>query len=143
MSLTGKPEPKKVPNSEKTHIEESAAGVTITGAKFNTPEPDQSDWSKVFERFGLSPDHFEIVGDSVRMSSWDQSSSYKGDRDHVQMYSFRAVFRRKALVGDRDISRIIEKVQSIDFTPARSDRPEAFIHAVGDLQLGKMEGDGT
>ena len=143
MSLTGKPEPKKVPNSEKTHIEESAAGVTITGAKFNTPEPDQSDWSKVFERFGLSPDHFEIVGDSVRMSSWDQSSSYKGDRDHVQMYSFRAVFRRKALVGDRDISRIIEKVQSIDFTPARSDRPEAFIHAVGDLQLGKMDGDGT
>lgn len=143
MSLTGKPEPKKVPNSEKTHIEESAAGVTITGAKFNTPEPDQSDWSKVFERFGLSADHFEIVGDSVRMSSWDQSSSYKGERDHVQMYSFRAVFRRKALVGDRDISRIIEKVQSIDFTPARSDRPEAFIHAVGDLQLGKMDGDGT
>ena len=143
MSLTGKPEPKKVPNSEKVHIEESADGVTITGAKFNTPEPDQSDWSKVFERFGLSPDHFEIVGDSVRMSSWDQSSSYKGDRDHVQMYSFRAVFRRKALVGDRDISRIIEKVQSIDFTPARSDRPEAFIHAVGDLQLGKMDGDGT
>ena len=143
MSLTSKPEPKKVPNSEKTHIEESAAGVTITGAKFNTPEPDQSDWSKVFERFGLSSDHFEIVGDSVRMSSWDQSSSYKGDRDHVQMYSFRAVFRRKALVGDRDISRIIEKVQSIDFTPARSGRPEAFIHAVGDLQLGKMDGDGT
>ena len=30
--------PKNVPNSEKTHIEESAEGVTITGAKFNTPE---------------------------------------------------------------------------------------------------------
>lgn len=143
MTLTSKPEPKKVPNSEKTHIEESAAGVTITGAKFSTPEPNQSDWSKVFERFGLSADHFEIVGDSVRMSSWDQSSSYKGKRDHVQMYSFRAVFRRKALVGDRDISRIIERVQGMDFIPAQSDRQEAFIHAVGDLQLGKMDGDGT
>ena len=52
MSLTGKPEPKKVPNAEKTHIEESADGVTITGAKFNTNEPTQSDWSKVFEQIG-------------------------------------------------------------------------------------------
>ena len=143
MSLTNKPEPKKVPNSEKVHIEESADGVTITGAKFNTNEPTQSDWSKVFERFRLDPDRFELVGDSVRMSSWDQSSRQGGDRDLVQLYSFRATFKRKALAGDRDLSKIIAKVEQMDFTPQHSGRPEAFIHAVGDLQLGKMDGDGT
>ena len=74
--------PKNVPNSETTHIEESAEGVTITGAKFNTPEPGKEDWAHVFERFGLSADHFELVGDSVRMSSWDSSKRTEdGDRD--------------------------------------------------------------
>lgn len=138
------PEPKPVPNSQKTHVTETADGVEIVNARFNTPEPDQTDWSRVFERFGLSPDAFELVGDSVRMSSWDQSRRVDdGDRDLVQLYSFRATFKRKALVGDRDITAILARVEGVDFTPAKSDRPEAFIHAVGDLQLGKMDGDGT
>lgn len=144
MALKGKPEPKKVPNSEKTHIEESAEGVTITGAKFSTAEPGHEDWAHVFERFGLSADHFELVGDSVRMSSWDSSKrTDDGDRDIVQLYSFRATFKRKAFTDDRDISSIIAKVEAMDFTTPTPERPEAFIHAVGDLQLGKVDGDGT
>lgn len=136
--------PKNVPNSEKTHIEESAEGVTITGAKFNTPEPGKEDWAHVFERFGLSADHFELVGDSVRMSSWDSSKRTEdGDRDIVQLYSFRATFKRKAFTDDRDISAIIAKIEATDFTTPTPERPEAFIHAVGDLQLGKVDGDGT
>ena len=136
--------PKNIPNSEKTHIEESAEGVTITGAKFNTPEPGREDWAHVFERFGLSADHFELVGDSVRMSSWDSSKrTDDGDRDIVRLYSFRATFKRKAFTDDRDISAIIAKVEATDFTTPTPERPEAFIHAVGDLQLGKVDGDGT
>ena len=148
MSLTGKPEPKKVPNAEKTHIEESADGVTITGAKFNTNEPTQSDWSKVFERFNLDPEKFELVGDSVRMSSWDQSSRQGGDRDLVQLYSFRANFRRRAArpISGAEVEERRERLRSFTL-PARPPRSGgedvAAVINLADIQGGKSEGGGV
>ena len=60
-----------------------------------TTEP-LTDWSHIFARFGLDAEVFEIVGDTVRMSQWQQSArTADGDRDVVNLYSYRAQFRRR------------------------------------------------
>ena len=60
-----------------------------------TSEPI-NDWSRVFRQFGLDPEVFEIVKDTVRMSQWQQSKALEnGDRDVITLYSTRAQFRRK------------------------------------------------
>ncbi|MHB9005279.1 MAG: hypothetical protein ACYC6C_14740, partial [Coriobacteriia bacterium] len=59
-----------------------------------TAEPI-TDWSAVFRRFNLDPDAFSVVGDTVRMTSWEQSKrTENGDRDVVRLYSYRASFTR-------------------------------------------------
>lgn len=53
------------------------------------------DWSRVFDMFGLDPAEFEIIDDTVRMSTWQQSKRTEtGDRDVAQLYSYSARFRR-------------------------------------------------
>jgi hypothetical protein len=60
-----------------------------------TTEP-LTDWTHIFARFGLDSELFEIVGDTVRMSQWQQSArTADGDRDIVNLYSYRARFRRR------------------------------------------------
>lgn len=53
------------------------------------------DWSRVFDLFGLDPNEFEVIDDTVRMSTWQQSKRTEtGDRDVAQLYSYSARFRR-------------------------------------------------
>ena len=43
MSLTSKPEPKKVPKSEQTHFTETDDGITFDNARFKTATPKAKD----------------------------------------------------------------------------------------------------
>lgn len=53
------------------------------------------DWDGVLRHFGLNPDEFEIVDDTVRMGSWQQSKGLEdGTRDTITLYSYRARFAR-------------------------------------------------
>lgn len=68
-------------------------GATINNVVVESPILD--DWSPVFRLFNLDPDAFEVVDDTVRMSTWQQSARTKeGDRDAIQLYSYSARFRR-------------------------------------------------
>jgi hypothetical protein len=59
-----------------------------------TTEPI-TDWTQIFERFQLDPNVFTIAGDTVRMSTWEQSKRLdNGERDVVRLYSYRASFVR-------------------------------------------------
>jgi hypothetical protein len=53
------------------------------------------DWTHILAMFNLDPDVFEVVEDTVRMSTWQQSKGLDdGSRDVVQLYSYSARFRR-------------------------------------------------
>jgi hypothetical protein len=53
------------------------------------------DWSDVFRLFKKDAAHFEIIDDTVRCSTWQQSARAKdGHRDVVQLYAYSARFRR-------------------------------------------------
>ena len=149
MSLTGKPEPKKVPKSEQTHFTETDDGITFDNARFKTATPKAKDWSALFERFGLDENEFELEpGSAVRMGSWDQSASYKGARDVVQLFSFRAHFRRRAAkpITDEEVEQRREQLRSFTLPPRppRSGGEEvAAVINLADIQGGKSEGGGV
>lgn len=64
-------------------------------------ETQITDWTGVFERFGLDPEMFEIAGDTVRMTSWQQSKRLEsGERDVVNLFSYRASFTKRRTVVD-------------------------------------------
>ncbi len=78
-----------------------------------------TDWDGVLRGFGLDPSVFEIVGDTVRMSKWQQSKRLEnGDRDTIWLYSYRALFRRRPpRIGDADLDALRSRVAKWRPTP--------------------------
>lgn len=102
-----------------------------------TTEPI-SDWSGVFRRFNLDPDVFEIVGDTVRMSSWQQSArTADGDRDLITLYSYRAQFTRRT--ATIDLPALYAAVRP--YKPRTGPKPTAngqtLVVCLSDVQAGK------
>ena len=108
-----------------------------------------SNWDHVFAKFGLDPEQFEIVGDTVRASTWQQSRGQDdGTRDLIDMYSYRASFRRITddNLTDEDIEAACERVRSWNIKPSHhkaSGAPVAAILNLSDMQLFKSEGGGV
>ncbi len=93
---------------------------------------------------GYDPELWRIVG-AIRNSSWDVQAK-GGEQKRFTAYRFNAV-RRGAPGADID-----ELIQLINTAPACKALapaaivgypPAAWVHALGDLQLGKSDGDGT
>lgn len=110
------------------------------------------DWSRVFRLFKLNPDEFEVVDDTVRCSTWQQSKALEdGTRTTVQLYSYSARFKRKSKdrLPDVDIERLREEL--LAWTPQTKiiyptiDRsaPVAAVINLADVQGGKSEGGGV
>ncbi|NKS29222.1 hypothetical protein GS534_00570 [Rhodococcus hoagii] len=119
--------------------------VTPDGASVNNvvvTSPILDDWAPVFALFNLNADEFEVVDDTVRMSTWQQSARTKdGDRDIIQLYSYNAKFmRRRSRISVEDLLSA-----TVDVKPVgdRSAGAAAFVLATGDWQLGKADGDGA
>lgn len=120
--------------------------VSPDGGEFIDVQTDApvTDWDTIFQRFNLDPTVFRIVDDTVRMSTWQQSKrTENGDRDTVNLYSYRARFTRitAALV---DVPGITAFLRS--WKPARRGTPpmgEPVTMFIGwaDWQLGKCEGN--
>ncbi len=113
----------------------------------NVPLDTADDWSHVFTRFNLNPDEFEIVDDTVRCSTWQQSKrTDNGNRDIVNLFSYRARFRRR-LAGVVDVDESITALRKWKpgkaFISSALTPPCTFRDGWADLQIGKGEGDGT
>lgn len=102
------------------------------------------DWSRVFELFGLDPNEFEVVDDTVRMSTWQQSKrTESGDRDVAQLYSYSARFRRvtREMVSPETLLQWRKSLLKSKF-PRNLDQGAGasqgtYVALVADPQLGK------
>lgn len=96
-----------------------------------------TNWDHVFEKFQLDPAAFEIIGDTVRASTWQQSKRLEdGRRDVVQLYSYRAFFKRKADSIDLPaLYAAAAKSKPRAFTPAENGR--TMVVVLSDVQTGK------
>lgn len=108
-----------------------------------------SDWSGVFRQFKLDPDAFELVNDTVRMSSWQQSKRLEnGERDIIDLYSYRAQFRRKTAgaITEADVDALKAAARSWKLPKKlklMSGVPVAAVLNLADLQLFKPDGGGV
>ncbi len=103
------------------------------------------DWSGVLRHFGLDPAEFEVVDDTVRMSSWQTSKRLEnGDRDEVWLYAYRARFRRvTARLPEADVQALRDRVHK--WRPAKPPMrsgpwdvtPSTFYLGWADWQAGK------
>ena len=109
-----------------------------------------SNWDHIFKKFELDPELFEIVGDTVRSSVWQSSKrTDDGDRDIVNLYAYRASFRRKTsnAVTEADIAAAQKRARAWKL-PRRIPgtglgEPVAEVINLADMQLFKSEGGGV
>lgn len=123
----------------KGSIDVTSDGATVNNVVVESPIND--DWTTVFALFKLNADEFEVVDDTVRMSTWQQSKALEdGSRDVVQLYSYSARFRRRKAT---DISpETFTKWREALRRPLRPVRPrpldgDTYVILVADPQLGK------
>lgn len=136
------------PNGDKAWATVSPDGGELsTGAM---PTELGTDWDAVLKGFGLDPDVFEVVDDTVRMSKWQSSKRLEnGDRDLIWLYSYRARFRRKNLTAlpdteVEDIRKYVQKWKPLSKTKQNStETGSTLVVCWADQQLGKSAGGGV
>ena len=134
-------------DKQKPWAEIGLDGGQIYTGVLDTPIAD--DWSPILRGFGLDPDVFEVVGDQVKMSKWQQSKrTESGDRDIVWLYAYKAVFRRKlaSAVSQIDIDEIRKSIRA--WKPTRKvkdskEPPSTFVVLWADWQLYKSASGGV
>lgn len=121
--------------------------VTSDGGEFVDVQTTEkiTNWDHVFAKFGLDPNEFVIVDDTVRCSTYQQSKALEdGTRDVVNLYSYRARFARKTEAGI-NYTELASMIRS--WSPVRAikgDSPTTYVVGLADFQLGKAErGQGT
>lgn len=100
------------------------------------------DWSRIFDLFGLDPNEFEVIDDTVRMSTWQQSKrTDSGDRDVAQLYSYSARFRRvtREMVSEETRKTWRKALLKSEFerNVDQRDGGGTYVALVADPQLGK------
>jgi hypothetical protein len=130
-------------------IEVTSDAADVQTAALDRPLVAADDWDGVLLHFGLNPGEFQIVDDTVKMSSWQQSRrTDDGDRDVVTLYSYRARFARITnRLPDADIDAVAKRVQAWKLprrTPGSGlGAPCTFYEGWADWQLGKSAGGGA
>lgn len=114
-----------------------------TGVNVETPYIAATDWDGILNHFGLDPAAFEVVADTVKVSSWQQSKGLDdGSRDMVWLYSYRARFRRRT-ANSIELDALAAKWERrlLAGAPAgKVRRPKggtAYTMLIADPQLGK------
>ena len=102
---------------------------------------DAGAFAKIFELAGADPEHYELVEDTFKFTTWQQSkASESGERDLVQLYSYRGTFRAKnpAILTIEDVLPYLE-CNSSCYNPSGGEARGTFVIALSDLQLGKTD----
>lgn len=142
MSLLEEIEDEGAPTGRRRN--KGTIDLTSDGAQVNNVvvEGDlNGDWTKVFALFNLDAREFEVVDDTVKMSTWQQSKRTEdGGRDGVQLYSYSARFKRV-----NQAVRISPEVQKAwrrnllrtKFPTPANRKGGTYVILVADPQLGK------
>lgn len=134
-----------VPNGFESAVEVGPEGGEIGTGALTAP---MTDWSAIFEQFNLDPNVFEIIDDTVRMSSWQTSKrTDDGDRDVVTLYAYRARFRRltQSSVSKRTIdawkTALRRSGARQSTVPGVATGDVSYVVCIADPQLGKKGTD--
>lgn len=142
----------QAPHNEwaKAEVVVGPEGGTLSTGTLEAPLELSDDWRGVLIGFGLDPDIFEVVDDTVRMGKWQTSKGLEdGTRSTIWLYSYKARFRRRPIQLDTlDIDAIRERIakwkpRSQNRFYTGTDLPSTFVICWADWQLGKSAGGGV
>lgn len=139
--------------AQETSAQPATAAPTLNTAKitvgtdggefegYTTTEP-VTDFGPLFALFNLDPEAWLVDDDTVRMSMWQQSRrTDAGERDVVNLYSYRAKFRKRG--NTETTADFIERVKSFTYTPiAHEPTTQSLVIVPTDIQLGKVDWNG-
>lgn len=134
------------PSGWSPRAEYDAEGGYIVTPAWADGEPEPSEAALLAER-GMDPARWQVTG--VRYSEWQQSKrTDSGDRDVVTLHAKRVTIAPRVGrtgVPDDDLVALLKGARKPVRSTARSaNNPNAiFVHAGGDYQLGKRDGDGV
>ena len=99
-------------------------------------------WDEFIRDAGLDPDEVEVV-EPVQVRGWDMPQRLEdGTTGLVRAHYYRLTMRRRVLATNVDaLIKAAKRVKPKP--PAKTAEDQAFVVALGDLQLGKMDGDGA
>ncbi|MFD7259293.1 hypothetical protein [Streptomyces sp. NPDC059874] len=125
--------------TRQIEIKGDEADVTVRGETFADNEGAAAD---VLRGQGLDPSEWTVTG--LRSSEWTMANGDMG-------VSTRFTFARRANVAAGERPPIDELLAAIDSTPVvpvkagpqAEDDPATYIVALGDMQFGKIDGDGV
>ena len=141
----------EIDNSNSSKEQKPWAEIGLDGGELFTgilDSPIADDWSPILQSFGLDPNVFMVVDDKVRMSKWQQSRrTDDGDRDVIWLYSYKAIFKRKAGVylSEDELTKYridLNKWKPTKFQNKSNENPTTFVVNWADWQLGKSAGGG-
>jgi hypothetical protein len=138
-------EPVKAPAGWSPRAEyDTADGGFIVSPAWEDGEPEPSEVELLTER-GMDPTRWQVT--SVRYSDWQQSKRLEnGDRDVITLHAKRVNIAPRlgtTRVQDQDLVALLRGARK-PRNPARRIGPAGnFVHAGGDYQLGKTDGDGV
>ena len=104
-------------------------------------EDKAPDWSALLAVWDLDPAEYEVV-EPVQYRAWDAAI---GNGQTRRMFYYRAsIRRRRERRADVDeLLRLLKRRKRRDVQEDVQHEGATFVHAVGDTQLGKSDGDGT
>jgi hypothetical protein len=126
---------------------DTVQGGFIVSPSWEAGDPEPSEVELLEER-GMDPNRWTVT--SVRYSEWEQSKRLEnGDRDIVTLHAKRVNIAPRLLGGQRVSDMDLVKLFQQKRSRARQrytgggGAPGVFVHAGGDYQLGKTDGDGV
>lgn len=122
------PEPKANFTFNRVTEYDGSKGFLQTEPMEKAPSHDE-----LLEMFGYDPKEVQIVG-LLRTSKWQQRE------DGPFLNSFRFAL---APASTTNMDEVIHIINTRKFTPKKSEGDAVFHWLAGDLQLGKIDGDGT
>lgn len=133
---------KKVPNGwEPGVVWDGTRGTITTDPIYEQP----NNWEELLAARGLDPNVYEIVGDSVRWTSFDGwKRDNPGDEAYSTIcYSFKAEIRLKGKTAP-NLEPLYTEVRKAKKTPKSVDNGDStFVVALSDWQLGNRDGGGV
>lgn len=132
--------------ADATDVEAQVELNTATGeGKFTNVRATEklTDWTHIFEQFGLDPQEFAIIDNAVTMKAWQQSKRLEnGDRDTITLYSYGARFRRaREVTLDLPALYAAAKASVQAAEQPRTDRTTVVVWS--DPQIGKVASRGN
>lgn len=137
---------KATPSGWRPSVRTEDGKVTVTSKPYQSGMTPSD--AELLTAHGFDPELHMIVG-GVRSTSWDVYIPQKNQgedgewKDKFYAFRFTAVERPQGRVNVDELLEVLNQPAKPSATPSVASHGVSYVHAWGDLQLGKADGDGT